>query len=135
VDRDNQAEATEPTGTATKTYEPGPARTLRLEPKSAVNPVDSRHCVTATVEDAFGNPVPRVTVRFTVTGSVTTSGSRTTDRAHSLNVLAVTCSEDRKQATVFGQARIDGEGSHFYRIGVTRPDSIGGGGARAPLPA
>ncbi|MDQ3778357.1 MAG: Ig-like domain-containing protein, partial [Actinomycetota bacterium] len=220
ADRDNQAEATEPTGTATKTYEPGPAAKLRLEPKTAVNPVDTEHCVTATVEDAFGNAVPRVTVRFAVTGSVNTTASSTTDRngeaefcydgpplpgadvirafadldrdgaqdadepadvaekawvvpvstpgcevtitnggwiiarnadkatfggnakvtedgdvsgqeeyqdhgpaepinVHSLNVLAVTCSADRKEASIYGQARIDGEGSHFYRIRVS----------------
>jgi len=35
--------------------------------------------VTATVTDASGNPVPNVVVRFTVTGSVTASGSCTTD--------------------------------------------------------
>jgi hypothetical protein len=220
ADRDNQAEATEPTGMATKTYEPGPPNKLTLEPKTATNPVDSRHCVTARVEDAFGNPVPGVMVRFTVTGSVNTSGSARTDSdgraqfcyngpplpgadvirayadsdndgvqdpgeptdvaektwvlpvstpgcevtitnggwiiaqngdkasfggnakvtadgqvsgqeqyqdhgpaqpltVHSLNVLAVTCSTDRKQASIYGQARIDGEGSHFYRIQVT----------------
>ena len=32
----------------------------------AVNPVDTRHCETATVKDAFGNPTPGVTVRFSV---------------------------------------------------------------------
>jgi hypothetical protein len=226
---DNQAQPTEPTGTATKTYEPGPAKTLRLEPKTAANPVDTRHCVTATVEDEFGNPVPGVTVRFQVAGSVNTTGSQTTDRSgqatfcydgpplpgadvikayadvdndnvqgpeepfdtaektwvlpvstpgceviitkggwifalngdrasfggnakvtrdgkvsgqeeyqdhgpadamnvHSLNVLAVVCSQDRKQASIYGEATIDGAGSHFYRIQVTdlgEPSSTG----------
>ena len=36
--------------------------------------------MTATVEDGFGNPLSRVTGRFTVTGSTNTSGSATTDR-------------------------------------------------------
>ena len=35
--------------------------------------------MTATVEDAAGNPTPGITVRFAVTGSVTTSGTDTTD--------------------------------------------------------
>jgi hypothetical protein len=35
--------------------------------------------VTATVKDAAGTPTPGITVRFTVTGSVTTNGSATTD--------------------------------------------------------
>jgi hypothetical protein len=37
--------------------------------------------VTATVEDAFGNPTPGITVRFSVAGSVNTSGSATTNAA------------------------------------------------------
>jgi Mg-chelatase subunit ChlD len=57
----------------------GAPATLTLSPKTAVNPVDTEHCVTATVKDALGQPVPGVTVRFTVTGSVNTSGSATTD--------------------------------------------------------
>jgi hypothetical protein len=40
-------------------------------------------------------------------------------RVHSINVLAVVCSEDRRQGTIFGQAKVDGEGSHYYRITVT----------------
>src|SRR5207249_11262221 len=36
-------------------------------------------CVTATVKDAMSRPVPGVTVRFTVTGSNSASGSATTD--------------------------------------------------------
>jgi hypothetical protein len=42
-------------------------------------PVDTMHCVTATVTNAVGVPQPGVTVRFTVTGSVTISGSVVTD--------------------------------------------------------
>jgi Bacterial Ig-like domain (group 1)/Beta-propeller repeat len=53
--------------------------TLTLNPPAATNPVDSQHCVTATVQDASGNPVPNVVVRFQVSGSVNTSGSATTD--------------------------------------------------------
>src|SRR5439155_23816908 len=59
----------------------GTPTTLTLSPKTAVNPVDTQHCVTATVKDQFGNPVPGVTVRFTVTGSVNTSGSANTNNA------------------------------------------------------
>ena len=56
-----------------------PPATLTLNPPTATNPVETQHCVTATVKDAGGNPAPSVTVRFTVTGSVSTSGSATTD--------------------------------------------------------
>jgi hypothetical protein len=35
--------------------------------------------VTATVKDQFGNPTPNITVRFSVSGAVTTTGSQTTN--------------------------------------------------------
>ncbi len=57
----------------------GPPATLTLSPPAATNDVDTRHTVTATVKDANGNPVPNVVVRFSVTGSVTASGSCTTN--------------------------------------------------------
>ncbi|MEN3310684.1 MAG: hypothetical protein V7645_13 [Actinomycetota bacterium] len=56
----------------------GPAK-LTLSPKTATNPVGTQHCVTATVTNAAGGPVANITVRFSVTGSVTTSGSETTN--------------------------------------------------------
>ena len=52
---------------------------VTLDPPEDINPVGSEHCVTATVEDALGNPVPGVTVRFTVIGAANTTGSATTD--------------------------------------------------------
>jgi hypothetical protein len=52
---------------------------LTLNPPTGANPVDSQHCVTATVQDAAQNPVTNVVVRFQVTGSVNTSGLATTD--------------------------------------------------------
>ena len=53
--------------------------TLTLNPPEATNAVDSQHCVTATVQDASQNPVANVVVRFEVIGSVSTSGSATTN--------------------------------------------------------
>jgi hypothetical protein len=78
-DKDGVRDPGEPFATATKIWVAGPPTTLTLSPKTAVNPVDSQHCVTATVTDAFGNPVKGVTVRFSVMGSVTTSGTKVTD--------------------------------------------------------
>src|SRR2546422_852979 len=63
----------------------GPPARLTLTPLTAVNPVGTQHCVTATVKDASGIPVPAVTVRFSVGPSVPTTfptpshGSGTTD--------------------------------------------------------
>jgi hypothetical protein len=63
---------------------PGAPATLTLEPAADTNTVGTTHCVTATVRDAAGNPVPGVTVRFSVPTSVATfadpsSGSATTN--------------------------------------------------------
>ncbi|MFY9580479.1 MAG: Ig-like domain-containing protein [Gaiellaceae bacterium] len=69
----------EPGNTVAKTWTAGPPARLTLTPQTATNTVDSQHCVTATVTDAFANPTPGVTVRFSVTGSVQTSGPRLTD--------------------------------------------------------
>jgi Bacterial Ig-like domain (group 1) len=69
----------EPSDTAAKTWTPGPPATLVLAPKTATNTVDAQHCVTATVKDQYGNPTPGITVRFSVTGSVSQSGAVTTD--------------------------------------------------------
>jgi hypothetical protein len=72
---------TNPSDTASKTWRPGPPRTLVLTPETDTNTVDDQHCVLATVRDAFGNATPNITVRFSVAGSVTTSGSATTNAA------------------------------------------------------
>ena len=57
---------------------PGAPAQLTLTPASATNTVGATHCVTATVTDQFGTATPGITVRFSVTGSVSTSGSATT---------------------------------------------------------
>jgi hypothetical protein len=69
----------EPTGAATKTYVAAAPTMLTLSPKAATNEVGTQHCVTATSADAFGNPTGGVMVRFSVTGSVTRSGSASTN--------------------------------------------------------
>ena len=53
--------------------------TLTLDPKVATNPVGTKHCVTATVRDQFGEPMEGVVVQFEVAGSVNTTGSAKTD--------------------------------------------------------
>jgi protocatechuate 3,4-dioxygenase beta subunit len=79
ADGDGQAEAGEPTGTATKTYTPGAPTTVSMVPLADINRAGEEHCVTATVRDEFGNPVPGVKVFFTVTGANTAAGTETTD--------------------------------------------------------
>jgi hypothetical protein len=67
------------TGAGSTPCSGGPATTVTLDPVTDTNPVGTQHCVTATVTNAVGVPQPGVTVRFTVTGSVTTNGFATTD--------------------------------------------------------
>jgi hypothetical protein len=81
-DRDGTQDAiVEPFDDATKTWLPAAANTLTLEPKADENPVDTQHCVFATVKDAFLNAVPNVRVRFVVTGTVQKQGVDQTDTA------------------------------------------------------
>ncbi|PYR77119.1 MAG: hypothetical protein DMF87_16810, partial [Acidobacteria bacterium] len=44
----------------------GVSATLTLVPQTAINRVDQLHCVTATLRDPFGIPIPGVIVRFSV---------------------------------------------------------------------
>jgi hypothetical protein len=55
------------------------AKELELTPETAVNPVGTQHCVTATATNAGGNPAANVTIIFSVTGAVTADGSDVTD--------------------------------------------------------
>jgi hypothetical protein len=62
----------------------GAPATLDLQPASATNTVDDQHCVTATVQDEFGNVTPGITVDFSVvptTTRVPSSGTAVTDAA------------------------------------------------------
>ena len=196
----------------------GVVTSVAVSPATAINPVSTKHTVTATVTDNCGNPVGGVTVHFTVTGSVTTmgtcvttaagtcsftyrgpilpgadvitgcagpsgsppcniatktwalpvsnpgctiditnggwiiaangdkasfGGSVKTDQAgapsgqeqytdsrasldvHSIDILAITCSPTLELADIYGNATINGSGSHLFRIEVEDPDSTG----------
>jgi CSLREA domain-containing protein len=53
--------------------------TLTLSPPTATNDTGEEHCVTATARDGSGNPMADVTVRFSVSGANSASGSAETD--------------------------------------------------------
>jgi hypothetical protein len=57
----------------------GPPANLDLQPPSATNTVGEEHCVTATVSDAAGAPVPLTPVDFTVSGANPNAGASVTD--------------------------------------------------------
>jgi hypothetical protein len=80
--------ATDPGGptaaveTVEVTVTPAEPATLDLQPATATNTVDDQHCVTATVQDQFGNVTPGITVDFSVVPTVTrvpSSGTAVTD--------------------------------------------------------
>jgi hypothetical protein len=39
-------------------------------------------------------------------------------KVQSTSILAVTCTQDRREATIFGRANVNGSGSHLFRIRV-----------------
>jgi hypothetical protein len=53
---------------------PGAPTSLTLSPVAATNAVGTQHTVTATSTDAGGLVTPGITIRFSVSGSTTTSG-------------------------------------------------------------
>jgi hypothetical protein len=71
----NTRDGTEPTAAASKIWTAGTPTTLTLAPLAATNTVGAQHCVIATVKDTFMNPVPGVTVRFSVPTAVATAAS------------------------------------------------------------
>lgn len=52
---------------------------VALVPKTSTNPINTQHCVTATVLDQQGMPVKDVRVDFNVVGANTTAGFASTD--------------------------------------------------------
>ncbi len=60
---------------------PGCPLSISFAPAPPYGPftAPTEHCVTATVTDAFGNPIAGVTVSFTVSGANTATGTATTN--------------------------------------------------------
>ena len=56
-----------------------PSPTLTLSPPAATNDTGEEHCVTATARDGSGGAMAGVTVRFSVSGANSASGSDLTD--------------------------------------------------------
>ncbi len=106
ANKNNQQDATELVATATKIYTPGAPATVTLEPPASENTVGTQHCVTAHVEDEFGNPTPGETVVFTVTGPNETGGSVQTDR----NGNAVFCYTGQRSGLDTIRAFVDTDG-------------------------
>jgi hypothetical protein len=79
IDGGGTRNGTEPGDAASKTYTAADPASLILSPASATNTVDDQHCVTATVTDSFGNPVPNVSVVFRVSGANTAGATQNTD--------------------------------------------------------
>jgi CSLREA domain-containing protein len=80
LDEDGLQDDGEPSDTASKTWlNVRLPLALDLTPGEATNPVGDEHCVTATLTDADGTPVPDTTIVFSVTGANNASGTATTD--------------------------------------------------------
>ena len=86
--------AGEPQGEATKTWTPAPesgGRTIDCEPETATTETDEEHVVTCTVEDAQGNPAAGKGVEFSETGpgEIASGASETTDANGEASVTVV----------------------------------------------
>jgi hypothetical protein len=127
----NLPEATEPTGTATKTYTAGAPFALIVSPAAGVGPVDTRHCVIATVTDAFGNAVSGLTVRFLVTGAVDATGAESTNAAGQATfcylgpplpgVDAITAYADRNRDNIRDPGEPGGAAARTWALPLTTP--------------
>jgi len=75
---------------------------LAVTPGSSVGPPPGTHTVTATLRDQNGDPMPGVSVHFTVTGAHTASGDVTTNASGeaSFSYLGTHLGEDHIVATV-----------------------------------
>src|SRR5918997_5848938 len=113
ANNNNQRDATELIATTTKIYTPGAPATVTLKPPASENTVGSQHCVTAHVEDQFGNPTPGETVVFTVTGPNETGGSVRTDQ----NGNAVFCYTGEQSGLDTIRAFVDTNGNNQQDAG------------------
>ena len=80
----------------------------------------SRHSVAQTVET-----LTAVLRAKGVTLFAPVQGPAQSMNVHSTQITATTCSQDRTTASIYGNATIDGAGSHFFRIDVTDAGSGG----------
>lgn len=87
------------------------AAALTLSPSEATNPVGTDHTIAATVHDMDGLAVPDMSVRFAVTGTVTTGGVCTTDSTGSCAFTYTGPSEPGVDA-IAAFADADGDGVH-----------------------
>ena len=102
----------EPGATATKTWTPPP-------PPGAGCKVTGGGQITASNGDTAsfgGNAHPSTPPKGQE--QYTDHGPATPINVHSISVLTITCSADRKQATITGKATVNGQGSFDYRIDV-----------------
>jgi hypothetical protein len=117
---------------------PKPAA-VALSPSAGVNDVGTSHTVTATVTDAAGQPPVRaVTVRFSVTGSVTASGSCTTDAYGQCSVAytgpqlpgadSITAYADTDNDGVLDTDEPVGEATKAWVFPTSTPGQVSGGG-------
>jgi FG-GAP repeat/Bacterial Ig-like domain (group 1) len=117
--------------------DPVPASVV-LTPPSDTNVVGSTHTVTATVTDTGGNPVAGILVRFSVSGSVTTTGNCTTgaDGTCSFSYTgpqlpgadSISAYADTDQDGVHDAVEPGGEATKAWELPASTPGSVSGGG-------
>ena len=114
-----------------------------LSPATSVNTVGETHTVTATVTTASGTPVQGAVVRFRVVGSVTTTGSCTTDAAGRCSFTyqgpvfpgadAITAYVDSDRDNTQDPLEPTGAATKTWVLPVSTPGLVTGGGQIAWL--
>ena len=115
--------------------------TLALSPAADTNPVGTSHTVAATVTDVHEQPVPDVVVRFSVAGSVTTSGQCTTEAAGQCSFTytgpqlpgadSISAYADSDNDGVQDIGEPSGEAAKAWILPFSTPGQVSGGGTIA----
>lgn len=111
---------------------------ITLSPSSVVNDVGTSHSVTATVTNSPGQPLSAVIVRFSVTGSVETTGSCTTGANGQCSFVyagpslpgadLITAYADTDNDGTHDDGEPLGEATKVWIVPTSTPGQVSGGG-------
>jgi hypothetical protein len=124
--------------TTSNGVEPLDAFVVTLSPPTAINTVGATHTVTATALNVAAGPVAGATIVFTVSGSVSTQGSCTTNAQGQCSFtyvgpqlpgadLITGCADNNHSGTA-DPGEPCGEATKIWMLPATQPGQVTGGG-------
>jgi hypothetical protein len=122
TDEDGMRDVDEPMGTATKTWTPPPSTEL-----CEVKITDGGWIIADNGDRSSFGGNSRSDANGTASGQqeFQDHGPAQPLNAHSTRITAITCTSDRTQATIFGEATIDGTDNYVFRIDLSDLGSPG----------